>query len=87
MIPGAFRPSRQYRRRFAGRPCPGCGNRVDAADLVAFAPGTGRTYYLHATCLDVMQEAAAASSPEEETGEATAAGPMVHDVPSTEETP
>lgn len=78
-----FRPSRQYRRRFAGQPCPGCGNRVDANDLVAFAPG-GQTFYLHATCVDVLMEAAAASSPEEETGEATAAEPMVHDGPRGE---
>lgn len=80
---GVFRPSRQYRRQFAGKPCPGCGNRVDASDLVAFAPGTGRTYYLHESCLDVMA-AAAASTPEEETAEATAAGSIV--ASETEET-
>lgn len=73
-----FRPSRQYRRRFAGQPCPACGNRVDPSDLVAFAPG-GQTFYLHQSCVEVVIEAAAASTaPEEETGqEATAAGSIV----------
>lgn len=71
-----FRPSRQYRRQFAGQPCPACGNRVDPNDLVAFAPG-GQTFYLHQSCVEVALEAAAASSPEEETGEATAASAMI----------
>lgn len=60
-----FRPSRQYRRRFAGQPCPACGNRVDPADLVAFAPG-GQTFYLHESCVEVALEAAAGSTASEE---------------------
>jgi hypothetical protein len=89
-----FRPSRQYRRQFAGQPCPGCGNRVDPSDLWAVT-GNGRTYYLHEACLRTMAEvatdvvngaAADSTGPEEETGqESTAAGPSVHDGPSSPE--
>lgn len=79
-----FKPSRRYRRQFAGQPCPGCGNLVAANDLVAFAPG-GQTFYLHATCVDVLMEAAADSTghqEEELAQESTAAGSII----ATEET-
>jgi len=73
-----FRPSRRYRRQFAGQPCPACGNRVDPNDLVAFSPG-GQTFYLHESCVEVALEAAAASNAGGGAAEATAADPMVHD--------
>lgn len=87
-----FRPSRQYRRQFAGRPCPACGNVVAPADLVAFAPG-GRTYYLHASCVELAVEAAAANgaaagstdAEEERGGNTTAAEPIVHAIMDPEE--
>lgn len=89
-----FRPSRQYRRQFAGRPCPGCGNRVDPSDLWAVT-GNGRTYYLHEACLRTMAEvatdvvngaAASSTGAEEETHqELTAAEPIVHSIMSPEE--
>lgn len=64
-----FRPSRRFRREFGHKPCPACGNRVDPVDLVVFAPAAGQTFFLHASCVEVALEAAAARpAPEEENG-------------------
>jgi len=76
--PTVFRPSRRYRRQFAGRPCPACGNRVDPADLMAFAPGTGHTFYLHLSCVDIATELAAT--------EAASAQPVEEETPGAEAT-
>lgn len=67
-----FRPGRQLRRAKSGKPCPGCGNTVHANDLVLYS-APGRTYYLHASCADLLAEqAAAASGAEEDAPETTA---------------
>lgn len=56
-----YRPSRQYRRMFSGRPCPACGLRVDWKDLAAVV-ADGATYYLHEACVEIVTSTLAAET-------------------------